>query len=186
MAGQQPRLFDTDAIETPLAAALPQAEVFDLERVPDQIHFFDALIAPGPEVRIVDLTHRSFEKFFKLAEASDFVAEARAKGIEPIIFYIPGREHDGFEQGRQIRERFACPLVVVDNGYLGEPPPFTCRSPGYYALTKHPLRLAFPRLDGSVTRLLDDPHFSIAEYLHQPAADTPFGKGSGIRDWLLK
>ena len=112
--------------------------------------------------------------------------EAGAHGIEPIIFSLPGREHDGFEQGRQIRERFNCPLVVVDNASLGEPAPFTCRSPGYHVMSRHPLRLAFPRLDGSVTRLLDDPHFSISEYLHRPGGEMPPAKGAGLRDWLLK
>ncbi len=186
LAVHKPLIFDTDALESPLAAAFPQAAIVDLERVPDQIAFFDALVAPGPEPRIVDVTHRSFEKFFKLLGDTDFVAEARARKIEPVIFYIPGREHDGFEQGRRIRERFDCPFVVVDNSHLGEPKPFTRRSPGYQAISAHPLRLALARLDPNVARLLDDPNLSIADYMRQPAADTPFAKGAGLRDWLIK
>ena len=186
MAGHKPLIFDTDALESPLATALPQAAIFDLDRVPDQIAFFEALATSGPEPRVVDVTHRSFEKFFKLLAETDFIAEARARKIEVVIFYIPGREHDGFEQGRQIQERFDCPLVVVDNSHLGEPKPFTRRSPGFQAVSSHTLRLALPRLDPNVARILDDPNLSIAEYMHQPAADAPFAKGAGLREWLIK
>ncbi len=184
MAGHQPLIFDTDALDSPLATAQPQAMVVDLDRVPDQITFFDALVAPGPEPRVVDVTHRSFDKFFALVRDSDFIAEAREAGVEPVLFYIPGREHDGFEQGRQLLERFDCTMVVVDNLYLGEPAPFTLRSPGFAVIRAHPLRLTLPRLDTYAARTLDDPNLSITGYLHEPTADIPFAKGVSLREWL--
>ena len=50
---------------------------------------FDRLAAPSAEVQIVDVAARSFKKFFDLMRESDYVAEARARNVETVIFYIP-------------------------------------------------------------------------------------------------
>ena len=104
LGGMRPALFDTDPIEVPLLARFPEDSIaFDLERVTDQMALFDALAAPSETTRVVDLSHHSFKKFFDVLLDSEFLVEARANGVEPVIFYIPGTDQDSFKVGRELR-----------------------------------------------------------------------------------
>jgi hypothetical protein len=100
LVGEPRRLFDTDAAERRLSTFFPDnTTVVDLERVPDQMKLFDSLAAQPPVSQVIDLTHRSFAKFFKLVREIGYFAEAKAVGLEPVIFYIPDSEPDSYEQG---------------------------------------------------------------------------------------
>ena len=67
--------------------------------VRDQMTLFDTLAARSPEARVVDVSHHVFRKFFKVMQESQFVAEARARQVEPVIFYIADRNPDAYEEG---------------------------------------------------------------------------------------
>src|SRR5262245_33061294 len=97
-AGHHPEIFDTDIAERKLASYFPgRAVPVDLDRVPDQMKLFDTLTAPAAVPRVIDVTHRSFRKFFKLIQEIGYVAEARSRNIEPVIVYIPDREEESYE-----------------------------------------------------------------------------------------
>ena len=122
LSGQQPAIFDTDATAAPLVARFPNdAIALDIDRVTDQMALFDGLSAPAANSRIVDLTHGAFKKFFDLMLDSDYIREARANGIEPVVFYIAGTDQEAFEQANELRYRIGdCPFVFVENACLGE------------------------------------------------------------------
>jgi hypothetical protein len=117
LSGSKPCIFDTDAIERGLYALFPNAaHVVDLTIVRDQMMLFDTLAKPSLEMRIVDVAHYTFAKFFELLRNTDFVLEARSHNIVPVIFYIPDRNADSFEAGAVLRDTFPeCPFVVVEN-----------------------------------------------------------------------
>ncbi len=142
----------------------------DLAEVRDQMTLFDTLAARAPEARVVDVSHHAFRKFFKVMQESQFVAEARARQVEPIIFYIADRNPDAYEEGRLLRERFEdCALVLVENAFIGKVKEQTRRSAGYRAFEDHDLCMALPLLDprrhgrGRGIR-------PVAERHHEPAA----------------
>ena len=84
LSGRRPLLFDTDAAECRLCASYPhEAIVVDLNRVPDQMALFDNLAAVSPEARVVDVSHQSFGKFFRVMHEIDFIGETRALGVAP-------------------------------------------------------------------------------------------------------
>jgi hypothetical protein len=188
LAGEQPAIFDTDMVERTLAKCFPKDAIgIDLDRVTDQVALFEALSAPSPNSRVVDLTHRSFKKFFDLMIDSDYVYEARSRGIEPVVFYVPALDPDSFEHGRQLLARLGdCAFAVVENPYLGEVKPFARRGIGYRTLEAHGLRLRIPALDPVLVGAVDDSTLSLSGFMRQPPADLSFEARDAIRLWLIK
>lgn len=196
LSGQQPEIFDTDFVERKLAACFPaRAVVIDLDRVPDQMKLFDTLTAPAAVPRIVDLTHRGFRKFFKLMQEIGYVAEARAREIEPVIVYICDREVESYEQGRLLRDHFRdCHFIVVENALLGKPDRQVQQSDHYRSLMAHDLNLYMPLLDPMFAGVIDDPKLSLSEFMSETPVERPLGELSlaylslearaSIRAWL--
>jgi hypothetical protein len=195
LSGQKPYIFDTDPIERGLYRLFPaDTSVLDLAFVPHQMTLFDTLARDSPLSRIVDLTHRSFGLFFDLMRQTDFVSEARARGIEPVIFYIPDRKRDSFEAGFALRERFPdCSFVVVDNGSLGEPRGNTRTSDVYRALAAHPLHIAIPRLDRAIAEALEEPSLALSDFMQRPMTNAELRRLPSdlirarmqLRTWLI-
>jgi hypothetical protein len=195
-SGQHPEIFDTDAAERKLAAYFPsRAVVIDLERVPDQMKLFDTLTAPAAVPRVVDVTHRAFRKFFKLVQEIGYVAEARARDIEPVIVYIPDREAESYEQGRLLRDHFRdCHFIVAENALIGKPDKHVQQSDHYRALMAHDLNLYMPVLDPMFAGVIDDPKLSLSEFMSETPRERPLGELSlaylslearaSIRVWL--
>jgi hypothetical protein len=173
LSGQHPEIFDTDAVERKLTACFPgRAIPIDLERVPDQMKLFDTLTAPAAVPRIVDVTHRSFRKFFQLMQEIGYAAEARVKEIEPIIVYIPDREADSYEQGRLLRDHFKdCHFIVAENALIGKPDRQVQQSDHYKSLMGHDLNLYIPLLDPMFAGVVDDPKLSLSGFMSEPAAE---------------
>src|SRR5258706_9526203 len=95
---------------------------------------------------------------------SDFVSEARARLVEPVIFYIADRNPDAYEEGRILRERFQDgALVLVENAYLGPVKERTRRSGGYRAFESHDLCIALPRLEPEIADAIEDSDVSLSE-----------------------
>ena len=95
LSGEAPYLFDTDTDERPLQALFPHLTLaVDLLQVRHQMALFDTLAKASAVIRIVDLSHRSLKLYFELMRNTDVIAEGRARGIEPIIFFIPDRRTD--------------------------------------------------------------------------------------------
>ena len=158
LSGVRPMLFDTDTAECQLCASFPhETLVVDPNEVPDQMSLFDTLALTTPEARVVDVTHQSFRKVFKVMQDIDFIAEARARNVEPVIFYIADRQPDSYAEALQLRGRFAgCPFVAVDNPFVGEPPEHIRKSEAYQSFLAHELRLTIPILDPASLHALAD------------------------------
>jgi hypothetical protein len=188
LSGSRPALFDTESSERRLWSYFPnETTVVDLDRVTDQMTLFEALTVGSEHPRIVEVTHRSSKKFFDVMRDSDYVSEARASGIEPVVFYIPSPDPDSFEYGRQLREHLGhCSFVVVNNAHLGEIKHFTRLSVGYRALETNRPRLLIPRLDPAYTGAIDDPTLSFSEFIRDPRTDLPLAARDAIRQWLVR
>ena len=197
MSGRRPVLFDTDTAECQLSASFPhETLVVDPNEVPDQMSLFDTLALTTPEARVVDVTHQSFRKFFKVMQDIDFIAEVRACRVAPAIFYIADRHADFYAEALNLRGRFAdCPFVAVDNPYVGAPPEFIRKSDAYQSFITHELRLTIPPLDPASALALADPQFSLSDFMRQPVAlgeatlqpeASPHDTRASLRPWLMR
>ena len=198
LSGRRPLVFDTDAAEQTLHASFPNdTVVVEVNEVRDQMTLFDTLAARSGEARVVDVSHHTFRKFFKVMQDSQLVAEARARGVEPIIFYIADRNPDGYEEARLLRERFEdCAFVLVENAHVGPVKDVTRRSAGYRALEAHDLRMTLPRLDVALADALEDRELSFSDLMTRPlsrgdvaqlAPDAlPFEERMALRAWLMR
>jgi hypothetical protein len=197
LSGVRPLLFDTDTAECRLCASFPHdTMVVDPSQVPDQMTLFDTLALTTPEARVVDVTHQSFRKVFKVMQDIDFIAEARTRNVEPAIFYIADRNADSYAEALHLRGRFAgCPFVAVDNPFLGVPADHIRKSDAYQSFLAHELRLTIPMLDPAATLALADPQFSLSDFMRRPIAlgeatlqpeASPLDVRASLRPWLMR
>jgi len=193
-SGGRPFVFDTDITEQTLRAAFPfDTTVVDLTETRDQMALFDTVAAPAPDPRVVDVSHYVFRRFFKLMEGTDFVSEARTRQVEPVIFYIAGRNPDAYEEGVALRERFDCPLVLVENAFLGSLKDRTLRSAGYRAFEAHELCMTLSVLDPAIAEAIEDPLLSLSEIMRRPLSRGDEAGADGLnydqltelRRWLM-
>jgi ribosomal 30S subunit maturation factor RimM len=163
-------IFDTDTAHPKLSAHfLGRSTVLDLDKVRDQMSLFDRLAAPSAEVQIVDVAAHSFKKFFDLMRESDYVAEARARNVETVIFYIPERDAESYEEGGRLLARFPdCAFVTAENENLGEIDKYARVGDGYLALKQHARRMLIPRLDSLFALALAESKLSLGDFLHEP------------------
>jgi hypothetical protein len=162
-------VFDTDAVERQLAGFFPdRTVVIDLDRVPDQMKLFDTLSSPVSLTQVIDLTHRSFKKFFSLMQDIEFLDEARARGFQPVIFFIPDGETDSYEQGIALRDQFRdSGFVLVRNEALGDPSREALRNPSFATFVAHSPRMTLQRLDPFFLTAIADPKLSLSEFMRR-------------------
>jgi hypothetical protein len=192
LSREHPLIFDTDSVDHDLSRYFPHsARLVDLDRVQGQMSLFDTLASAAPGTRVVDVTHRRLQKFFGLMHDIDYLPEARMRGVEPIIFYLVTRDFEAYEQGRNLRDRFDCPLVVVENAFLGAALRNLHHSSGFAALSHHPLRMQMSSLGPPLADVIADPRVSLSEFMRQDP-DTPVlayltrEHRSAIRGWIIK
>src|SRR3984893_10508731 len=194
--GQRAVIFDTDVYEPKLASFFPgKAKVIDLEKVPGQMALFDRLSLPSAETRVVDLTHRHFEKFFELMAAMDFVTEARSHDVVPAILYIAGRDRETYERGlRLMRELPEYAFVLVENLFLGEVEVTTRVGEAYQTFQDHEPHMVMPPLDPFFAGMIDNTTLSLAEFTRErpasvstprlPLAFLSLEARDAVRDWV--
>jgi hypothetical protein len=57
-----------------------------------QMALFDRILTEGGSAKIIDVSHRAFNSFFKIAQEIKFFAEARRHHIEPLVLFIVDAE----------------------------------------------------------------------------------------------
>jgi hypothetical protein len=169
--GQMRRLFDTDAVERGFAAYFPsETTVVDLDRVPDQMKLFDSLAVSPAMSQVIDLTHRSMVKFFKLMQDIDYVAEARQADIHPVVLFIPDAVPESYDQGLAIRDSFRdAGFVLVRNLGLSEPSRERQPSAAVEALLSHKPHIVVPRLDQFTLSAIEDSRLSLSDFMRRAA-----------------
>jgi hypothetical protein len=193
LKGAAPLIFDTDALERRLAASFPfDAVVIDVAKVREQMILFDTLAKPSPEARVVDVAHQAARPFFKLMRETDFVAEARANGVNPVLFYILDRDRRSREDAVALRASFPdCAFVAVENEYLPRPNAALRAGDACRTLAAHPLRVTMPRLADDLAELIEDERRSLSAIMREPLSrsaeggDLSFDARAAFRAWLM-
>jgi hypothetical protein len=194
--GQRPVIFDTDTYEPKLASFFPgKAKIIDLDKVPGQMALFDRLSLPSAETRVVDLTHRHFEKFFELMRAMDFAIEARSHDVVPAILYIAGRDPETYERGLRLMRDFPeYAFVLVENLFLGEVEVTTRVGEAYQTFQDHEPHMVMPSLEPFFAGMIDHTTLSLAEFTRErpasvatprlPLAFLSLEARDAVRDWV--
>jgi hypothetical protein len=112
-----------------------------------QVALFDRLIVADGMVRIVDLGHRSFERFFSIAEEIGLFAEAQRRGIAAVTLFVADDAPASVRAYAALCQHF--PTVPVHNESLMPPRAFR----DAYPTGAVPLR--FPTLSPELRPLVD-------------------------------
>jgi len=72
-----------------------------------QMAFFDGLIEPDGNARLIDVSHREFVNFFGIVDKIGLFEEAKRRGIEPVILFLIDRTRVAAEAYGLLRRRFA-------------------------------------------------------------------------------
>lgn len=188
LGGNRPLIYDTEIADRELARRFPRDVLsIDLARVPDQMALFDALVSADPRPRVVDIANRSWQKFVALSVDSHFYAEARANGIEPIVFFIPTPDPDDFERALELRERLATSqFVLVENEYLGDVRFGIRQSDEYRRLAQNGLRIVMPALDRALMDVVEERDIGLSDFMRDPSLKIALETRDEIRSWLVK
>ena len=118
---------------------------------------------------------------------SDYIREARANGIEPVVFYIGGTDQEAFEQADDLRYRIGdCPFVFIENACLGEIKQSIRGSEEFRALAQLPTRMLIPALDPFFMEVIEEPDVSLSEFMREPTLKMSPETRGAIRSWLVK
>lgn len=165
--GRPVAAFDANPNDRALSDYLPfhsiTAEVADTRR---QMALFDRLVANDGVAKVVDLAPALTDPFFDLVERLDFIAAARANGIDIITLFMTELHSRSVELGWMLLRRFVgMHLIPVHNEAFAAPdfprPP-----------TGADIRL--PELPTLLQGVINRRNFSFSAYLSDPAnAQTP-------------
>jgi hypothetical protein len=113
--------FDLNADEPALTQFLPaHSTVAEISDTHGQMALFDRLVAADGAYKVVDLGHKAFRSFFKVAGEIGFAEEARRRSIAPIILFFSSPDATSVEAYADLRRLFPqAALVPVHNEILG-------------------------------------------------------------------
>jgi hypothetical protein len=176
--GRRPLAFDANPDDPVLSACLPAITTrAAIGETMNQMALFDRLIVSDGRPKVVDLAPELFQSFFDLMEEIDFVAEARGRGIDTLIFFLCENHTRSADAYERLFARFPkATLIQVHNEGLG--------SHGFddfpiLEVAATPLRIA--ALSPMLAGVIDRPNFSFAEYVEKHA-EFP----TGLHAWISR
>ncbi|HEY0146771.1 MAG: hypothetical protein WDN29_04695 [Methylovirgula sp.] len=175
------RGFDTDAHEPDFARRFPdEAIVADISTIQGQMALIDPLLENDSIPKIIDLWHRSFEAFFTLIDHTGFIAEARSRGVEPILLYVDDGAPRAVDVAARIGARYpGLQVMIVQNQMVS---PEAADEPGGPALRSFKIG----RIDPLLQATIDKPGFSLSQFMRAPPSDMSIVLRAGLRDWVWR
>ncbi|WP_297298684.1 hypothetical protein [uncultured Methylovirgula sp.] len=176
------RGFDTDAHEPDFATRFPEEVVIaDLNTIQGQMALIDPLLADDGVPKIIDLWHRALEGFFTLVDNTGFIAEARARGVEPILLYVDDGPPRAAEVVARIEARYPdLQVIVVKNEATSQEPAAEPGAPQ----TLRSFRIG--KLDPVLCATIELPGFSLSRFMLAPPPDMSIVLRAALRDWIWR
>ena len=175
--------FDTDPHEPAYGELFPEhARIVDASDIKGQISLFDRLLVADGTPKIVDVWHRSFERFFKTVHEIGFLEEARRHGVEPIVLFQAEAASTALAAALALNATWPdLWMIAVHNegvAPLGESAP--------EILYSYPARGKFviPPLEPPIAKMLDDPRLSLSRFLLAPPSDMSIVARAAFKNWL--
>jgi hypothetical protein len=159
--GRTVAAFDLNTGEKTLAQFIPaHAATSAIDDLKGQMALFDRLISDDGVTKIVDLGHASFESFFTLATQFGFAAEARSRGIRPMVLYPLTPDSTSVEAYHRLSHRLSeLTFVPVRNELFG---PSEHRDK-YRLIGSKTMVIRLPMLAARLRKYVETPPFSFAD-----------------------
>lgn len=175
--------FDTDPHESRYGMRFPGlVRTVDLYDIKGQIALFDRLLETDGSIKIVDLWHRSFERFFTTIRDIGFVEEARGRGIQPLLLFHPD-EHDVTLADAQALlaawPDLSMILVHNEGAYpLGDE--------ATEILQRYPAKGKFviPPLESPLAKVMENPSLSFSRFMRAPPAEMSIVVRAALKSWI--
>ncbi|MDB5648913.1 MAG: hypothetical protein JWL62_433 [Hyphomicrobiales bacterium] len=179
------RAFDTDPYGLSLSGFFAgESTVADLSTTRGQIALFDRLLLPGEETRIVDIWNRSYRQFFSQAQDIGFFEEADRLDLSPIIVFGTDGSDFSVASARELKRAWPdLQMIVVSNEGavpLGDDEPSALQ----YFLDERTFQIS--ALDPIMRRQLEQPGFSLSDFLVGPPQSMSLVVRADLRNWVRR
>ena len=152
----------------------------DIRKILGQMALFDRIIADRDSAKVIDLSHRTFNDFFSVAQEIGFFAEARRHHIEPLVLFIVDVDPKSSAAYGMLRRSLvdASLLPVRNKAELRELP--EDNSPARTSITA----LEIPLLHFPLKVEIDQKDFSFGEFWGLAARDASDELESELQVWI--
>jgi hypothetical protein len=174
--------FDTDLHERPMALRFGDAEPIDVASVLGQMALFDRMLADDGLLKIVDVSSRCYDAFFTVAEKIGFFDEAHARGVVIfVLFHVDGSD-SSIRAARRIAAVWpSIELVIVENHGASGQGELDSEIIDLYPAGNSVLVRA---LDPVLRRVVEDPDFSLFEFMIEPPENMSIVVRAALRAWI--
>jgi hypothetical protein len=183
--GRPVEAFDLADEELQLADYLPdRTTLAAIDDTQDQMAFFDRLLDDGEAAKVVDLSHRTFKDFFIIAQQIGLFAEARRRGIEPVILFLIDADPKTAKAYAILRRWFAdASLLPIRNRIVARRLPYFEDFPNESAI---PVSVEIPNLAPSLKALTDQRSFCFAQFWRTTPGRLPDRMDDDLRAWMKR
>ncbi len=175
--------FDTDPHEPTYGALFGDlVRVVDATDIKGQISLFDRLLVHDEIPKVVDVWHRSYERFFSTVKDIGFIEEAHKHGVEPLILFHADATEAALASALTLSAAWRdLTMIAVNNEGAA---PLGARA--HEILARYPARRKFvvAALEGPIAKALQVPGFSLSRFLLAAPSDMSIVVRAGLKAWL--
>jgi hypothetical protein len=155
--------------------------IADIGETQGQMAFFDRLVAKNDGVRVIDVSHRAFKRFFEVAQQIGFFEETRRRSVAPLILFIVDQDPKAAEAYASLRRSCtsASLLPVRNQGEVKALPDYVLSPDTWIA----PASLDIAALGFSLRAAIDRPAFSFAQHWQAKPDGLPPALDDELQDW---
>lgn len=175
--------FDTDPHEPQYGALFPQCvRVVDATDIRGQISLFDRLLVHDEIPKIIDIWHRSYERFFSIVKDIGFIEEARRHSVEPVVLFHVDATEAALARALALSAAWKDLTMIAIHNEGASPLGAQARE----ILSRYPARrkFVFAPLDAPIAKMLERREFSLSRFLLAPPSDMSIVVRAGLKAWL--
>lgn len=175
--------FDTDPHEPRYGSLFPDCvRVIDAADIRGQISLFDRLLVHDEIPKIVDIWHRSYERFFATVQEIGFMEEARRHGVEPVILFHIDPTEATLARALGLSAAWNDLMIVAVHNPGASP----LGDAADEILSRYPARRKFfiPPLEAPLAQALEEPDLSLSRFLLAPPSNMSIVVKAGLKTWL--
>ena len=153
---------------------------YDISNTLGQIALFDRMIADRDRAKIIDLSHRTFNNFFSIAQKIGFFEEARRRCIEPLILFIVDVDPKSSAAYGMLRRSLVDASLLPVRNKTEAQELLDGRSPPPTSITA----LKVPLFHYSLRMEVERRYFSFADFWRAEATDFSDELEEELLDWI--
>ena len=181
--GRPVAAFDLADEGPQLADYLPDVTtISDIGDTRSEMAFFERLLADAAAAKVIDVSHRTFKKFFTVVQKIGFFEEARRHAIEPFVLFIIDPDPKSGKAFAMLQRWFkGASLLPVRNPTEAGATPFGVAPASASTV---PVSLEIPTLAFSLRALVDRQAFSFSQFWRATPAGLPDALDDELRTWV--